>query len=119
MQLTDFYKNSGFVAGLCAGLAADQARIHINGLTGSLPAVVGATLSQCLPQSNLLFVAASKEDAYYLQNDLETLLCPQHENENEDKNENKDETAAAIPSRRGVPEGRGVSHYTECICGNF
>ena len=113
MQLTDFYKNSGFIAGLCAGLAADQARIHINGLTGSLPAVVGATLSQCLPQSNLLFVAASKEDAYYLQNDLETLLCPQNEGENENKNENKDENAAAIPSRRGVPEGRGVSHYTD------
>ncbi|MBQ6236830.1 MAG: transcription-repair coupling factor [Bacteroidales bacterium] len=76
MLLTERYKNSKLAAELCAKLAASQARIHINGLTGSLPAVVGATLAQSLPQSNLVFIVGSKEDAYYLQNDLETLLCP-------------------------------------------
>ncbi|MBP5190689.1 MAG: transcription-repair coupling factor [Bacteroidales bacterium] len=76
MQLTDIYKSSKLVAELCAKLTENQVRIHINGLTGSLPAIVGATLSQCLPQSNLVFIAASKEDAYYLQNDIDTLLHP-------------------------------------------
>ncbi len=75
MLLTELYKNSKLLSEVCAKLAVNQARIHINGLTGSLPAVVGATLAQCLPQSNLVFIVGSKEDAYYLQNDLETLLC--------------------------------------------
>ena len=76
MLLTETYKNSKLVAELRDKLDANQARIHINGLTGSLPAVVGATLAQDMPQSNLIFIVGSKEDAYYLQNDLETMLCP-------------------------------------------
>lgn len=76
MTLTETYKKSKLVAELCGKLAGDQVRIHINGLTGSLPAVVGASLALCLPQSNFIFIAASKEDAYYLQNDIDALLNP-------------------------------------------
>ena len=74
MLLTEQYKNSKLVAELCKALTPDQARVHVSGLTGSLPAVIGATLAQILNQNNLFFIVGSKEDAYYLQNDLETLM---------------------------------------------
>ena len=74
MLLTDFYKNSHFHSLLCEKLSMDNARVHIDGLTGSLPAVLGASLASSFPERNMLFLIGSKEDAYYLQNDLETLL---------------------------------------------
>ncbi len=86
MLLTEIYKKSKLTAELCAKLIPNQARIHVNGLTGSLPPVVGATLAQCLPQSNLVFIVGSKEDAYYLQNDLETLLCTRNNSDDNDNN---------------------------------
>ncbi len=74
MLLTEEYKNSKLAVELCEKLKQSQARIHISGLTGSLPAVLGATVAECLPQSNFIFIVGNKEDAFYLQNDLETLM---------------------------------------------
>ena len=74
MLLTEEYKKSKLVTSLADKLGADQTRIHIDGLTGSLTAVAGAALAESLPLSNFLFIAASKEDAFYLQNDIETLM---------------------------------------------
>ncbi len=74
MLLTEQYKNAKLTVELHDALVPDQARVHLSGLTGSLPAIVSASLAQSLPQSNFLFIASTKEDAYYLQNDLETLL---------------------------------------------
>ena len=74
MLLTERYKNSKLVAVICEALASEQARVHVSGLTGSLPAVIGATLAQTLTQSNFCYIVGNKEDAYYLQNDLETLM---------------------------------------------
>ena len=84
MLLTDIYKNSQTVSDLCQLLHRDKARIHIKGLTGSLTAVIGATVADLHPDRNFLFIASSKEDAYYLQNDLETLL-----NENDTETDKK------------------------------
>ena len=74
MLLTEHYKNSILVNKLCDALKPRQARVRIGGLTGSLAPVLGATVAECLPQCNFIFIVGSKEDAYYLQNDLETLM---------------------------------------------
>ncbi|MBO4308117.1 MAG: transcription-repair coupling factor [Bacteroidales bacterium] len=74
MLLTELYKNSNLVDMLCEKLCTAQPRIHLNGLTGSLPAVIGASVAERFSQSNFIFIVTSKEDAFYLQNDLETLL---------------------------------------------
>ncbi|MBP5516283.1 MAG: transcription-repair coupling factor [Bacteroidales bacterium] len=74
MLLTEQYKNSKLVTDLCGLLTQSQPRIHIKGLTGSLTSVVGATLSEAFLQNNMMFIVGTKEDAFYLLNDLETLL---------------------------------------------
>lgn len=74
MQLTELYKNSKIVTRLTDAIVSGANRIHVKGLTGSLTSVVGATLASLYPDRNFLFIVASKEDAYYLQNDIETLL---------------------------------------------
>jgi len=74
MQLTDIYCDSNIVNELKEGLAAPSARLNVAGLTGSLTATVGAALSKVLADRNFMFIVGAKEDAYYLQNDLETLL---------------------------------------------
>lgn len=74
MQLTDIYCSSKIVGDLNKSLSANNARLHISGLTGSLSASVSAALCKVLADRNFLFIVGAKEDAYYLQNDLETLL---------------------------------------------
>ena len=55
-------------------LAEGKNRVHINGLTGSLPAVVAASMAQRHPDRDHLLIAGTKEEAYYLLNDIETML---------------------------------------------
>ena len=74
IALVECYKNAKLVLSLRQLLDENQVRVHLEGLTGSLPAVVGAALAEAMPQHNMLFIAPGKEDAYYLQNDLEALL---------------------------------------------
>ena len=74
MILTDKYCNSRIVTDLLKEIEQRQSRIHINGMTGSLPAVIGASLGEKLKTSSQLFIAGNKEDAYYFLNDLEALL---------------------------------------------
>ncbi len=74
MLLTEIYKNSKITGTLCELLQSDNKRIHLKGLTGSLGAVVGASVAAQFVDRNMLFITTSKEDAYYLQNDIETLL---------------------------------------------
>lgn len=77
MLLTELYHDSQLVGELAKLLGQSdemQSRIHIDGLTGSLPAIVAASLALSMPDRGQLLIAASKEDAYYMLNDLETLL---------------------------------------------
>ena len=74
MSPSELYHNSEIVAWLLEQTAKSQARLHVKGLTGSLTAIVGATLAKQLPDRNFMFIVGSKEDAYYLQNDLENIL---------------------------------------------
>ena len=74
MLLTEIYSQSHIVESLGGLLEAGRDRIHIDGMTGSLPAVAAAALALCHPGRGQLLIAASKEEAYYLLNDLETLL---------------------------------------------
>ena len=74
MILTELYNDSPFIKNLTEHLEAAKVRLHVDGMTGSLPAVVIATLAQWRPTVSQLVVAPTKEEAYYLQNDLEELL---------------------------------------------
>ena len=77
MVLTELYDNSPVLENLRAALegnANEKARVKLDGLSGSLPAVLAATLAGHLTTSNQIMIAPSKEDAYYLAGDLEALL---------------------------------------------
>ena len=74
MNLVELYKDSTIVGKLADALAAPQARLHADGLSGSLPAVLIAAMAQRLATSNQIVIAPSKEEAYYLAGDLEALL---------------------------------------------
>ena len=74
MILTELYKDSPFIKNIDNRLNTPKARLHIDGLTGSLPAVAIAALALQRPTVSQLVIAPSKEEAYYLQNDIEALL---------------------------------------------
>ncbi len=75
MNLVELYKDSTIVGRLADALAAPQARLHADGLSGSLPAVMIAALAGRLSTSNQVVIAPSKEDAYYMAGDLEALAA--------------------------------------------
>jgi transcription-repair coupling factor (superfamily II helicase) len=81
MILTELYQDSNLIHLIDEKLQNTHARVHIDGLTGSLPAVAIAALSQQLPTVNQLVIAPSKEEAFYLQNDLEALLIEKEKSE--------------------------------------
>ena len=74
MNLVEIYADSTIVGQLAEGLSAPQARLHAEGLSGSLPAVLVAALAQRLTTSNQIVIAPTKEDAYYMASDLEALF---------------------------------------------
>ena len=74
MILTEIYSQSKIVEQLGSLLEKGSDRIHIDGMTGSLPAIVAAALAEKYPDKSQLLIASGKEEAYYLLNDLETLL---------------------------------------------
>lgn len=74
MLLTELYTQSKIVEQIGTQLEAGEERIHLDGLTGSLSAVVAAALAERYPDKSQLLIATGKEEAYYLLNDLETLL---------------------------------------------
>ena len=91
MHLTDIYCGSKAVDSLKQGLSASGARLHVTGLTGSLTATVGAALCKELSDRNFMFIVGAKEDAYYLQNDLETLL-------DDGSNDNSEKSVMLFPT---------------------
>ena len=74
-MILDLYLHSQLVTNLQAKLASGADRLHINGMTGSLPAIIAATsaLENNFSTSQML-IAGNKEEAYYLLNDIESLL---------------------------------------------
>ena len=74
MNLVEIYADSLVVAQLAEAVAPSQARVHAEGLSGSLPTVLVAAMTQKVATSNQIVIAASKEDAYYLAGDLEALV---------------------------------------------
>ena len=71
--LTDLYRDSALVETLHNHLQASGARLHVDGMTGSLPAVIIAAAALRHPTASHLVIAPTKEEAYYLQNDLQAL----------------------------------------------
>ncbi len=74
MLLTEIYNNSPLVRQAEELLQQGENRIHIEGMTGTLPAVAGACIAQRRADCGQLFIASNKEEAYYLLNDMENLL---------------------------------------------
>lgn len=74
MILTDIYAESQLTSNLLSKLEKQRARVHIDGMAGSMPAAIIATMSTITPTASHLVIAPSKEDAFYISNDLESLL---------------------------------------------
>ncbi len=72
MILTELYESSTIIAKLDEALHNDNARVKIDGLSGSMPAVLAATLVDKLTSSQIV-VAPDKETAFYMASDLEAL----------------------------------------------
>lgn len=74
MLLTDIYRQSKVVEQLEEAILSGKDRIHVSGMVGSMAAAVAAAVALDQPDRGQLFVAGNREEAYYLLNDLETLL---------------------------------------------
>lgn len=74
MILIQYYTHAALTERLIGLLSEKQNRIHISGMTGSMPATLAAAIAVEQPERGQLLIAPSKEDAFYLTNDLETLL---------------------------------------------
>ena len=68
------YLNSTILSELLEALNPNRARIHIDGLSGSLPSFLVATLAQQDPTLSQLIICPSKEEALYFATDLQALL---------------------------------------------
>ncbi len=67
------YSSDSFVQLIVNQISGQQPRVQVKGLAGSLDAVLAAAVYQNLPRLNL-FVTNDREEAAYLQNDLQNLL---------------------------------------------
>ena len=74
MFLTEEYQQSKLIEQLTSALQEREVRLHVDGMTGSLPAVAVAALASRLPTASQLVVVPDKEEAYYFCNDLEALM---------------------------------------------
>ena len=74
MILTELYQESALLTQMIDILGKKRTRLHVDGLVGSLPAVIVAAMSSRNPTSSHLVIAPSKEEAFYLQNDIEALM---------------------------------------------
>ncbi len=72
-DLLNQYTQDSFVQTLASLITnATSQTVHLKGLTGSMDAVVASAIYQIHPQ-NQLFIVNDKEEAAYLQNDLQNL----------------------------------------------
>ena len=94
MILTELYQESALLAQMIDRLGKERARLHVDGLVGSLPAVLVASLARRCPTVSQLVIAPSKEEAFYLQNDIEALMGMSGER----RTENGEQTDAAMGS---------------------
>ena len=85
MILTELYQESALLAQIIDRLGKERARLHVDGLVGSLPAVLVASLARRCPTVSQLVIAPSKEEAFYLQNDIEALMGMSGERRTENK----------------------------------
>ena len=75
-EIIDIYKESALVRQLDTALGEAEARVHVDGMTGSLPAAVIAAYAQTHPTTSHLVVVPNKEDAFYMAGDLDAMLFP-------------------------------------------
>ncbi len=73
-RLLEIYTATNEVKQVAQNLSGNNVRLRLKGLAGSVAAVLGAASYKLLPNRTLLFVADSKERAYYLCNDIEALF---------------------------------------------
>ena len=73
-KLVEFYGTSKKVRALLEHLKAKSSKVNLTGLSGSLDAVVSASVVRKLADRTHIFILADKETAAYFVNDLEGLL---------------------------------------------
>ncbi len=67
------YQHSKLVDSMIEPLQGSSARVHVDGMTGSMPAAVAAGVWGRIRTVNQLMIVPTKEDAYYLCNDMEAM----------------------------------------------
>lgn len=73
-DLLELYANDAFIQHIAHRInSSPNAVFHLRGLTGSLDAIIAATLYQINPQPQL-FLLHDKDEAHYFHNDLQNLL---------------------------------------------
>ena len=72
-DILQIYKASSFLSLLQELLKKDNARVQLKNLNGSADAIYAATFID-ESKENQLFIVRDREEANYLQNDLENLL---------------------------------------------
>ena len=74
MILNEIYDTGSLATWLTEHLAERQTRLHIDGMTGSLPSVTIASVARRMSTASHIIIAPGKEEAFYLNNDLEALM---------------------------------------------
>ena len=74
MIINDIYSNSTLARAIGERLGQAKARVHVDGMTGSLPAAAIAAVATANPAASHLVIAPNRDEAYYLCNDLEALM---------------------------------------------
>ena len=79
MILNEIYDTGSLATWLTEHLAERQTRLHIDGMTGSLPSVTIASVARRMSTASHIIIAPGKEEAFYLNNDLEALMSGERE----------------------------------------
>ena len=73
-SILEVYNQLAKTKQLFAEIKKPQARVRVKGLSGSASALLGALYSSQNSNIGNLFIASNKEEAFYLMNDIESLL---------------------------------------------
>ena len=83
MNAKDFvnlYQSDSLTRLVSTSLEKPHTRLHLKGLVGSMDTVIGAATFQINQQenkpANFIFIVHDREEAFFVQNDLQNLLYP-------------------------------------------
>lgn len=118
ISLTGCYQNSTLLERLRSLLEHSGARVHVDGMTGSMPAAVIAAYTQACPTVSHLAIAPNREEAYYLANDLEALTDHTSPRAEDLENQNTKIKVLFFPTSTRAAHDRAANRQTMPMCCN-